>query len=344
LRNSLPEEGAAAGSALPGAVREGLRAAAVQLGRSPVFCAGFSGGLDSTVLLDLLAPLCKEEGHALRALHVHHGLSPNADAWERHCAALCAGLRVPLQVAHVEINRAPRTSLEEEARRARHAAFADIAADVIVLAHHADDQAETVLLQLLRGAGPKGLAGMPLLKPLGPNASTLLLRPLLDFPRTALLEYAQARGLQWIEDESNQDDRLKRNFLRNQVAPLLRAGFPAPAQTLSRAARHQAEAAQLLDALADLDLAQAAAGAALGTGVLEVETLKKHDDVRLKNALRRWLDRAGLRQPSAARLDALLRALRESSNDTRLRWEHEGACVVRQKGLLCLEMAPSGPI
>ncbi|MDB5804684.1 MAG: tRNA-Ile-lysidine synthase [Betaproteobacteria bacterium] len=330
-------------------MRESLRTAAAQLGRSPVFCAGFSGGLDSTVLLDLLAPLCKQEGHALRALHVHHGLSPNADAWERHCAAVCAALRVPLQVAHVVVNRAPRTSLEEEARRARHAAFADVSADVIVLAHHADDQAETVLLQLLRGAGPKGLAGMPPLKSLGPGAATWLQRPLLDFPRTDLLDYAQVRGLQWIEDESNQDDRLKRNFLRNQVAPLLRAGFPAPAQTLARAARHQAEAAQLLDALADLDLAQAAAGAAtevqtLEVAVLVVETLKQHDDTRLKNALRRWLDRAGLRQPSAARLGALLRALRESSNDTRLRWEHEGACVARQKGLLCLELAASGPI
>jgi tRNA(Ile)-lysidine synthase len=328
-------------------VREGLRAAVAQLARPAVFCAGFSGGLDSTVLLDLLAPLCKEQGHVLRALHVHHGLSPNADAWERHCAALCAGLRVPLQVAHVAVNRAPRTSLEEEARRARHAAFADVSADIIVLAHHADDQAETVLLQLLRGAGPKGLAGMPPLKTLAPGASTWLLRPLLDFSRAELLEYAQARGLAWIEDESNQDDSLKRNFLRNQVTPLLRAGFPAPAQTLARAARHQAEAAQLLDALADLDLAQAGAGAAVQAPVveaLEVEVLKQHDDTRLKNALRRWLDRAGLRQPSAARLDALLRALRESSNDTRLRWEHEGACVVRQKGLLCLETAAADPI
>jgi tRNA(Ile)-lysidine synthase len=121
--------------------------------------------------------------------------------------------------------------------------------------------------------------------------------------------------------------------------PLLRDGFPAPAETLSRAAGHQAEAAQLLDALADLDLDAAAAGADL-----DVEALKRFDDARLKNALRRWLDRAGLRQPSQARLAALLRALRDSSNDTRLRWEHEGACVVRQKGVLRLETAASSPI
>lgn len=339
MRKSPPEQTGAAHAALLGAVRAGLAAAATALGRPPVFCAGYSGGLDSTVLLDLLAASREEQGLALRAIHVHHGLSPNADAWERHCAAQCAALRVPLQVAHVAVNRAPRTSLEEEARRARLAAYADCGADVIVLAQHADDQAETVLLQLLRGAGPKGLAGMPLIKPLDPfRPGTLLLRPLLEFSRAQLHEYARARSLTWIEDESNADDALKRNFLRNNVMPLLRDGFPAPAETLARAARHQAEAAQLLDVLADLDLDAAAMEGGLSTG-----RLQGLDQARLKNALRRWLDRAGLRQPSEARLAALTRALRESSNDTRLRWEHEGACVVRHKGLLRLESAVSGP-
>ena len=318
------------------AVRTGLLAAAAALGRAPVVCAGFSGGLDSTVLLQLLAVACKEESLPLSALHVHHGLSPNAHAWEQHCASVCAGLRVPLQVVHATVNRAPRTSLEEEARRARHAAFADVGADVIALAHHADDQAETVLLQMLRGAGPKGLAGMPLLKA-SPSREAgrprpLLLRPLLDFTRATLADYAQARGWDWIEDESNEDIRIKRNFLRNKVSPLLREGFPAPAETLGRVARHQAEAARLLDILADLDLAQAAAGPAL-----QIEVLKSLEDARLKNALRRWLDANGLRQPSEARLAALVRALRESSNDTRLRWDHEGVSLVRQKGLLHLE-------
>lgn len=339
MRNRLPEAapGAAAqeqGAALRAAVLESLRVAAASLGVTPLpVCAGFSGGLDSTVLLQVLADLRQAGGIALSALHVHHGLSPHADAWAAHCLDVCAALAVPCRVVRVEVSRAPRSSLEEEARRARHQAFAALAEPVVALAHHADDQAETVLLQLLRGAGPKGLAGMPLLRPLAAGAPRpLLLRPLLAFSREQLAAHARAQGWRWIEDESNLDNRLKRNFLRNTVAPLLREGFPDPALTLSRAARHQAEAARLLDALADLDLAQAGHGAAL-----EVGKLVALDDDRLKNALRRRLDLAGLRQPSEARLAALLRALRDSSNDTRLAWEHEGARLVRRKGLLYLE-------
>jgi tRNA(Ile)-lysidine synthase len=333
------------------AVRAGLRAARAALTPSPgsmagsaqeprllSVCAGYSGGLDSTVLLHLLTRTSKEEAITLSALHVHHGLSPNAHAWERHCAAACDIWRVPLRVAQVTVNRAPRTSLEEEARRSRHQAFADVDAEVIALAQHADDQAETVLLQLLRGAGPKGLAGMPLLKPMAPGSRISLLRPLLAFTRAQLESYAKAHALAWIEDESNQDDSLKRNFLRNRVMPLLREAFPAPAETFGRSARHQAEAAQLLDALADIDLQAAADG-----DMLRVQVLLEGDDARLKNALRRWLELASLRQPSEARLAALVRALRESSNDTRLRWEHEGRCVIRVKGWLRLQNAgPAG--
>ena len=133
---------------------------------APRICVAFSGGLDSTVLLHQLAQAREVLPFSLSAIHVNHGLSKNATAWARHCRQVCAGLDVPLRVRRVEVNRAPRTSLEEEARRARYAAFAAANADVIGMAHHADDQAETVLLQLLRGAGPKGLAGMPHLKPL----------------------------------------------------------------------------------------------------------------------------------------------------------------------------------
>jgi tRNA(Ile)-lysidine synthase len=332
------------------AVRAALRAARAALISPPALpseaesqarqlsvCAGYSGGLDSTVLLHLLARVGKEEGVALSALHVHHGLSPNAHAWERHCAATCEAWRVPLRVAHVTVSRAPRTSLEEEARRARQQAFADAGAEVIALAQHADDQAETLLLQLLRGAGPKGLAGMPLLKPMAAGSRVWLLRPLLEFTRAQLECYAKAHGLNWIEDESNQDDSLKRNFLRNRVMPLLREAFPAPAETFGRSARHQAEAGQLLDALADIDLQAATDG-----DMLRVQVLLQGDDARLKNTLRRWLELAGLRQPSEARLAALVRALRESSNDTRLRWEHEGRSVLRVKGWLRLQTPGEG--
>jgi len=334
LRNSPPDPAAL----LRTAALQGVRAAAAALKREPAVCAAYSGGLDSTVLLHLLAASRAGNQFTLSAIHVHHGLSANADAWTAHCTAICAALDVPLQVVYAEVSRAPRTSLEEEARRVRYAAFAGAAADVIALAHHADDQAETVLLQLLRGAGPKGLAGMPLLKPLSASADRpLLLRPLLEFPRAELAEVAAAQGWSWIEDESNLDNDYKRNFIRNRVSPLLREAFPAPAATLSRAARHQAEAARLLDALADLDLACAAPQGTDAGLVLDAERLKLFDDERMKNALRRWLALAGLRQPSEARLAALVRAVRASSNDTRLAWEHEGRRLVRRKGLLVLQ-------
>ena len=299
----------------------------------PRICVAFSGGLDSTVLLHQLAQARELLPFSLSAIHVNHGLSSNAPAWARHCRQVCAGLDVPLRVRRVEVNRAPRTSLEEEARRARYAVFAAAKADVIGMAHHADDQAETVLLQLLRGAGPKGLAGMSPLKPLSTNGlgHISLWRPLLECTRAELAGYAHQHKLTAIDDESNADERFRRNYLRRRVMPLLTAGFPAVTATLARTARHQAEASGLLDALADADLTLAEMDAGL-----HAETLKQLGGARCKNALRRWLDCAGLRQPSEARLNALIKALRDSSNDTRLAWVHERRTVRREKDLLTL--------
>ncbi len=320
----------------------------------------FSGGIDSTVLLHQLAHVSARESIVLSALHVHHGLSKNADAWARHCRRVCKDLAIPLTVRHVTVSLAPGTSLEEEARRSRYAAFALATADVIALAHHANDQAETLLLQLLRGAGPKGLAGMPPLKPLSTNglSQTLLWRPLLSCSRIELEQYAERHQLVWIEDESNQDPRFKRNFVRKRLLPLVAEAFPAPVAALARAARHQAEAAGLIAALADADLARArlppggliaaadmaldvaadvAAGTASASVELDVAALKRLDTARLKNALRRWLELAALRHPSEARLAALVKAVGDSSNDTRLAWPHEGRTVRRKKGVLLLD-------
>ena len=331
LRNKLPEPMpvGALGARLHDSVLRGLggRRATNKLR----ICIGFSGGLDSTVLLQVLAEARQSTVFSLSALHVHHGLSPNADIWARNCRAACHRLNIPFRLRRVAVVRAARTSLEEEARRARYAAMANTRADVIALAHHADDQAETVLLQLLRGAGPKGLAGMASVKPLGFGSEQrpLVWRPLLAYTRAELLCYAVDQGLSWIDDESNLDIRFKRNFVRAEVMPVLARGFPSPVATLARAARHLAESAELADMLADMDLARAH----LPSG-LDVDALKMLPDIRLKNVLRRWLDVHQLRQPSEARLSALLRALRQSSNDTRLTWEHDGRTVRRCKGLL----------
>jgi tRNA(Ile)-lysidine synthase len=208
---------------------------------------------------------------------------------------------VPLAVHRAHVERAPGTSLEAEARAARYAALAAADADIVALAHHADDQAETLLLQLLRGAGPHGLAAMPAERalPAGPS----LLRPFLALPRAAIDAYAAARGLAWVDDESNARTGARRNFLRHEVAPRLVAAFPGYPATLARAARHQAEAARLIDDLALLDAQDAigvetAAGATLDRAALvELAARAPH---RARNLLRWFLRQHELRAPSTS--------------------------------------------
>src|SRR3990170_773233 len=199
---------------------------------------GLSGGVDSVVLLDLLRAAAPRHGFRLEAGHVHHGLSPRADQWVRFCRTLCRQWGVPLAVRRVKVEKRGR-GLEAAARAARHAVFARHPAPVIALAHQLDDQAETVLLNLLRGAGVRGASAMPVAGRLG---GKVLLRPLLAVPRREVLAYARARGLRWIEDESNRDAALTRNFLRLRVGPLLETRFARWRERLARAARHFAHA------------------------------------------------------------------------------------------------------
>src|SRR5689334_16006635 len=162
-------------------------------------CVGLSGGLDSTVLLEILAEHAVPAGYKVTALHVNHGLSPNADAWTRHCERLCANQGVALAVEHVRVGSASPEGLEGAARTARYAAFAARPEPYIVLAHHLDDQAETVLMQLLRGTGLKGISAMPELRPLL-GQQRQVFRPLLDYSRAQLKAYAEERGLKWLDD------------------------------------------------------------------------------------------------------------------------------------------------
>lgn len=186
--------------------------------------------MDSVVLLHVL----HAQGHALSAIHVNHGLSRNAGAWEKFCAALCARLGVPLKIIRVRVNRS-KHGLEAAAREARHAAFRKAKPGVLALAHHLDDQAETVLFNLLRGTGLEGASGMAADRMEG---RMRILRPLLHVPRSVILAYAKARRLRWVEDESNADESLTRNFIRHRVGPLLESRFPRWRENLARAARH----------------------------------------------------------------------------------------------------------
>lgn len=195
---------------------------------------GLSGGLDSVVLLHAMHGLAPRLGHKLSAIHVNHGLSPNAGDWQKFCAAFCLELGVPFKAFKVTVKK-QHHGLEAAAREARRAAFTKLGVHAIALGHHLDDQAETVLFNLLRGAGLAGASGMPAAGKLGRK---LLLRPLLAVPRRAIRAYAMEHRLGWIEDESNADEALTRNFIRRRVGPLLESRFPRWRESLARAARH----------------------------------------------------------------------------------------------------------
>jgi tRNA(Ile)-lysidine synthase len=267
----------------------------------------WSGGLDSTVLLHLALAARRLRGArlAVRAVHVDHGLQPAARGFRDHCRQLARRWRVPLAIVAADVNPVAGASVEEAARRARRAALAAELrpGERLLTAQHADDQLETLLLALLRGAGPAGLAGMP---EAAPFAGTQLLRPLLGHGREALAAYAVAQGLAWIDDPTNADVRFDRNYLRAEVVPLLKARWPAAARTALRSARHCANASAVLAAAAARDLSAAADGPDLAVAVL-----RRWRAPRRAAVLRAWLQRAGLRAPNErhiAQVEAMLAA------------------------------------
>ncbi|MBV2205059.1 MAG: tRNA lysidine(34) synthetase TilS, partial [Pseudomonas sp.] len=257
---------------------------------APRWCVAFSGGLDSTVLLQLLADLARREAlPPLRAIHVHHGLQPAADAWPEHCRRVCTALGIPLEVVHVQVEAG--CSLEQAARQARYAAIEMRLeeGEVLLTAQHRDDQAETLLFRLLRGAGVRGLAAMPARRRLGRG---WLMRPLLDVSRGELEAHARRLGLAWVEDPSNDSLDFSRNYLRHQVMPLLAQRWPQSVTTLARTAAHMTEAQRLLDELAEMDLAMMAPPAAyawLPVPSLMLGPMLSLSPARQRNALRHWL-------------------------------------------------------
>lgn len=272
-----------------------------------------SGGLDSVVLLHALLARRNEHPFELRAVHVHHGLSPQADRWADFCAGLCASHAVDLTLHRVRIAGNDPAGIEAAARRERLSIFARLDADFLLTAHQRDDQAETLLLQLLRGAGPKGLAAMAEAQT-RPGWRAVQLRPLLRVTRAEILGYAQAHGLEWVDDESNLDIRYRRNALRQQVMPLLTAHFPSASATLARAAALQAEAAELLDTLARLDAVAAIAG-----DRLDCVALAGLPPARARNLLRYFIEQHGQPMPNARQLNEALHQVLDARHDARVR-------------------------
>lgn len=270
------------------------------LGAVARFWAGYSGGLDSSVLLHALAACRDALGAPLAAVHVNHALLPEAGSWAAHCRATSAALGVPLTVLEVDASaRCAALGVEAAARRARYEALAALLApgDCLLTAQHGDDQAETVLLQLFRGSGPAGLAAMPRVAPLGAGR---LVRPLLGFARAELRAFAEARGIGFVEDPSNADPRRARGFLRAEVLPRLAARWPGVRVTLARAARHAADAAAIIAERADEDLA---ALVAQTPWRIAVGPLARLTVPRRRAVLRHWCEVRGVAVPDAARLD-----------------------------------------
>ena len=253
--------------------------------RGKRLAVGLSGGIDSVVLLHALHALQPRFGYRLSAVHVNHGLSPNANGWREFCSTLCLDLNVPLKTFKVDVEK-KRNGLEAAARDARRAALGKLPVDAIALAHHLDDQAETVLLNLLRGAGVEGASGMAAKSKLGKK---LLLRPLLGASRAGIAAYAAEHRLGWIEDESNADIALTRNFLRHRVGPLLESRFPRWREALARAARHftsaQVDGGKLLRAYLKANGLRAPSEAKLREMLKQLEAGKgaiEHDGVAFR--------------------------------------------------------------
>ena len=284
---------------------------------------GLSGGMDSVVLLDLLHELRASKELSLSAIHVNHQISSHADEWEAFCRSLCERRGIPLTVQRVQVTP-DGSGKEAAARRLRYRAFALIDADFVALAHHLDDQVETFLLQLLRGAGPKGLAGMPVVRRQESAlddkvASPLILRPLLELRRSHVEAYAKSRRLEWVEDESNADSRYDRNYLRNELLVQLDTRFPGYRETLARAARNLADHALLAEELARID------AQSLDRSAVSAERLRHLSDARALNLLRQLFSDRGLQMPPRARLEEALRQCREAGRDAEIQVTFGGA-------------------
>ncbi len=296
----------------------------------------YSGGLDSSVLLHLAAHHCRIAGIDLFAFHVHHGLSPNAGQWLAHCRTGAEALGVHFDALEVDVQDIADHGTEQAARLARYEALAAMCEQhqvgMLLTAHHQDDQAETVLLQLFRGAGLRGLGGMAALHEEHEllEAGIAVLRPLVDCSRAELEQYAQAQAIAHIDDESNADTRYRRNAIRRRIAPVIEEHFPGFAATVSRSARHLQSAQRLLDELAAIDLATCAQG-----GSLVVERLRSLSGERIDNLLRHWLQQQGASQsPSEAQLGQLREQVLGAQSDAHPVLTISGLTVLRERGLV----------
>ena len=316
----------------------------------PRVAIAYSGGADSTALLHAASLLHRRGVVEAVALHVHHGLAASADDWLAHCRDQAAALGIPFDSEHVTVVR-QSASLEAEARRVRYAALARLCrihrCTVLMTAHHADDQAETVLVNLARGAGIGGLAATARSRWLD---DVLLLRPLIDASAETIRAHVQAHALVHVEDPSNSDRRFTRNAIRHEVMPALRRIVPTIAARLAQTATHASTMQGLLDEIGiedlernterDTALEDSGGGderAPRGEADLDIERLRLLSDARASNALRVWLARRGMRAPTAAALKEMLDQLRHASPEAQIALIHERQTLRLYRGRVSID-------
>ncbi len=308
------------------------------------YVVAYSGGCDSHVLLQGVTQLQTQLAcQSIVAIHINHGLQQQAAQWQQHCQQVCQQLDVPLQTFELSLDVPKGESLEAYAREARYAAIyaALQPGDMLLLAQHQDDQAETLLLQLLRGSGVKGLASMSVCTA---KDQIWVSRPLLTFTRTQIEDYAREMGLSWVDDPSNQDTQLNRNYLRHEIMPLLQQRWPGVSTVLARSAQHQADADQLLDILAEQDYAYCQTG---NDYCLAITPLQQWAPVRIRNVLRYWLDKICQAKtlPSTVQLQRIMDEMMAAAPDANpmVSWAQATVRRYRDSLYFCPEPALSMP-
>lgn len=275
------------------------------------FCIAYSGGIDSQVLLVLMSELCQQQPHySIRAVYINHGLHKNADAWQMHCKSVCEELRIPFSAFMVNIEKISGGSIEALARDARYRCLDQqlLEDECLLTAHNADDQAETLLLQLLRGAGVSGLAAMPIKKSF---AKSLLLRPLLLVNRAQIESYAKKNQLRWIEDESNLDLRFDRNYVRHQIMPVIKARWPEATKTMARSSQHCGDAKRFLFDVATQDFSFVL----LDPDSIDVDKLLDLSLIRQEQVIRYWILQRGFMLPTTLQLEQIFKNVINSRYD-----------------------------
>lgn len=297
------------------------------------FVIAYSGGLDSHVLLHMMTQLQKENASLkIRAVHVNHQINPAADQWEKHCENICRELTIPFYSEKITLNLKPGDSLEEEARVARYAVLKKYldTSTVLLTAHTCNDQAETFLLQAMRGAGSKGLSAMPVKKKMG---ASYLIRPLLSFTREALERYARENNLHWIEDESNADPRFDRNFLRHNIFPLLKTRRVAIVENFARSAKLIAMQEKIIAEVIMHDFETIKTD---DPKKIDLKKLGEFSDEKQTLLLREWFARNHLRLPNERHIQQIQQAVIQARSDAKPIFCLGAISIRRQRGCLRL--------